>query len=346
MQSMFKPYVCSVLLVLLAVGGSGCSTLSGAKGWWSSAKNTPGYGASDTAAKSSTMVGKMGEAAKGILGQFQSMGTVVSSAYGKAKTAVTAPFTPKSESGSGDPTSLANMPNSIGPELWVSNGQLYESQGQFGKALDNYTKALETEPNNISALVSTARLYDRQGQSDRAAEFFQKAIKAKPSDATLYNDLGLVYQKQGNVAASKDSLQKAIAMDPKNVRYHNNLASVLVDNGQADEAVKQLAQVHSPAVANYNVAYLHFNKQNIPAAQQHLQVALQQDPNLQPARDLMNRLGGSQSMQAAANAYQMAGSVMQTVQGIGNPYAQPPTARPTPTSSPVTPSAYSTPSAR
>lgn len=334
------------MIALSAVSGSGCTSMSGAKGWWSSAKATPAYGATDTAAKSTSMVGKMGAAAKGFRGQFQSMGTVVSSAYDKAKTTVTAPFAGQVGSERDDATSLANMPNSIGPELWVSNGQLYESQGQFEKALANYTKALEGDPNNLPALVSTARLYDRQSQADRAAEFFQKAIKTKPNDATLYNDLGLVYQKQGNLAASKDQLQKAIAIDPKNVRYHNNLAAVLVDNGQSEDAVKQLGLVHAPAVANYNVAYLHFSKQNIPAAQQHLKVALQQDPNLQPARELMNRLGGSQGMQTAVNAYQMAGNVMQTVQGMSNPYPQQSPAQPASSGFPVTPSTYSMPAAK
>jgi hypothetical protein len=110
------------------------------------------------------------------------------------------------------------------------------------------------------------------------------------------------------------------------VRYRNNLATLLVENGQGDEAVNQLRQVLPPAVAHYNVAYLHFTKQNIPAAKQQLQLALQADPNLQPARDLMNQLGGNSMVAQAASAYQMAGNIYQTAQGIA--HATPTTAAP------------------
>ncbi|MCA9191660.1 MAG: hypothetical protein KDB03_07860, partial [Planctomycetales bacterium] len=73
---------------------------------------------------------------KGITNQFKTMGSAVSSAVGKAKDAVTAPFVQQNTDES-DPLSLNNMPGDLGPEIWVANGQLYEAQGNFVKALDN-----------------------------------------------------------------------------------------------------------------------------------------------------------------------------------------------------------------
>ena len=128
----------------------------------------------------------------------------------------------------------------------------------------------------------------------------------------MHNDLGLAYSKAGNAAAARDSLNKAISLDGKEVRYRNNLATVLVENGQADEAVKQLQQVLPPAVAHYNVAYLHYTKQNIPAAQQQLQAALQIDPNLEKARKLYELVGGGQAIAGAQNAYQTASNILST----------------------------------
>jgi len=263
-------------------------------------------------------------AAKSVGGQFRSMGTTVSSAFGKAKTALVAPFSGTATSAAAtdksDPTSLTNMPNKLSPELWVMQGQLAESQGQTAKALESYNKALQSEPNNLGALVSLARLQDRQGDTAKSVEYFQKAVAVNPSDATLLNDLGLAYSKAGNASAAKESLEKAANLDPKNVRYRNNLATLLVDQGKADEAVTQLQNVLPPAMAHYNVAYLHFTKQNMPAAEQQLRLALQADPNLQPARDLMARLGGSQSV---AQVGQSASSIYQTVQGLMQPGATP-----------------------
>ncbi|MGN6134621.1 MAG: tetratricopeptide repeat protein, partial [Aureliella sp.] len=285
---------------------NGCSSMSGGKGWWSSTGGNM-FSAGTTAAN-------------GVGGQIKSMGTTMTSALGKAKTTMLAAFNPAAAEATDkdDPTSLASMPNKLSPELWVMQGQLAESQGQHSKALESYRKALETEPNNLGALVSTARLYDRQGDTAQSVQYFQKALAVNPNDASLHNDLGLAYSKAGNAAAAKDSLTKAATMDPSSVRYRNNLATLLVENGQGDEAVNQLRQVLPPAVAHYNVAYLHFTKQNIPAAKQQLQLALQADPNLQPARDLMNQLGGNSMVAQAASAYQMAGNIYQTAQGIAH----------------------------
>ncbi len=266
--------------------------------------------------RSESLATKLSNTSKGITGQFKSMGSAVSNAYSKTKQAVTSSFT-KNEAGA-DPTSLTSMPTNLGPEIWVTNGQLYESQGNFPKALDNYTKALELEPSNEAALLSTARLYARQSQHQQASEFFSKAIAVNP-DAGTYNELALAYQSQNKPAEAQAAVRQAISQDGKNARYRNNLASMLVKGGRSDEAVKELQQVFPPAVANYNVAYLHFSNQNMAAAQQHLQVALQQDPNLAQARDLMARIGNGSTAQSAMAAYQTANNIYKTAEALVTP---------------------------
>ncbi len=296
-------------LSMLAMS-SGCASMKSPADWFAKDPMAADVSSPKTFATS------IGETGKGISGQFKSMGSAVSSAMGKAKNAVTSTFTagPTND----DPTSLANMPTNLGPEIWVTQGQHFETRGNFAKALDNYTKALEVEPTNEAALLSLARLYARQDQHLQAAEFFNKAIAVKPQ-AGIYNELASVYQKQGKVTEAQASVQRAIQLDPSNARYRNNLAGMLVVGGRSDEAIKQLEQVFPPAVANYNVAFLHFKNQNIAAAQQHLQVALQADPNLKEARELMARIGNSQTAQTAVATYQTANQIYRTAQGLVAP---------------------------
>lgn len=134
-----------IVLAILAgsiLTGTGCSSMSSGKGWWSSTGGSV-YSAGATAAS-------------GVGGQIRSMGATVSSAAGKAKNSLLATFTPgteKSISDKDDPTSLTSMPGKLTPELWVMQGQLAESQGQHAKALESYNKALETEPNKHECRV-------------------------------------------------------------------------------------------------------------------------------------------------------------------------------------------------
>ncbi len=242
------------------------------------------------------------------------MGSAVSSAYGKVKGAVSSALLPAGSEA--DPVSLSSKPTSLGPELYVANGQLYESSGQYAKALDAYSKALEIEPRNSPALLSMARLYNRENDLAKSIEFFKKASEINPQDAQTYSELGSVYLKQSQLAAAKEEFKKAIALQPKNRDYRIALAGVLVDEGRGDAALDELAQVESPAMAHYRLAYVYFARQNIPATQQHLQYALQIDPNLQPARELANQLGTGQFAQNARGSLQTAGNIINTTNSL------------------------------
>ena len=274
-----------------------------------------------------SVTGSLASTTQAVKGQFSSMGTAVSSAYGKAKTAIASPFGATTET-KGDPTNLSTKPT-VGPELHVMNGQLHESQGNYAKALDSYSKALEIEPKNPSALLSTARLYERQNEKGKAVDFYQKAANVAPNNAAIFADLGSLQARSGNLTAARSELQKAVNLDPKSTTYRSALAGVMLDSGNAESAMTELNQVNSPAMANYQMAYLHFTRKNVPATQQYLGSALQIDPNLKPARDLMASMGGAQNMtqmaqhgqqtmQQAQGIYQQAGAIGTNIQGLVN----------------------------
>ena len=122
-------------LLCAGLASTGCASMSSPKSLWPFGKK-----ASESTAPSTGFASSLSNAGKGVVGQFQSMGTAVKSAAGKAKTAVIAPFATTEKSD--DPTSLSNMPSSIGPEVFVANGQLSKKQGNLTKALDNYTSGL------------------------------------------------------------------------------------------------------------------------------------------------------------------------------------------------------------
>jgi Flp pilus assembly protein TadD len=256
-------------------------------------------------------------------GQLSTVGTAFNSAYGKAKEAITSPFTanPSADQSTGATLAATPKPNSINPEVYVMTGQLNESTGDYKKALDSYSKALEIEPKNAAALVATARLYDRLNERDKAISFYQKCIEVSPTASTLA-ELGNLHAKAGNLNAAREELQKAVALEPKNASHHTALAGVLLDLGQEDKAMEELMNSHTPAMANYQMAYLHFARKNVPGAQQYAGTALQMDPNLTPARELFASIGGAQSLQNLSNQgnqwVNQAQSTLQQASAVGN----------------------------
>ncbi len=193
----------------------------------------------------------------------------------------------------------------VDPEVLVANGRLWESTGNLQKAMENYTKALEREPNYPDALTNIARLHFRQGNHTQAADFFGRSIKQNPKDAGLYNDLGLTLSKMGNYAAAQQTLSRALELAPRTSRYANNLASVKFESGDQDGAFTVLKANNKPAVAHFNMAYLHFKAGETKDAQEHLTNVMKfatdatQDASVKQAvdraREMLAQLSGPQA---------------------------------------------------
>lgn len=223
-----------------------------------------------------------------------------------------------------DPLRLDNKPDKVDPEVFVANGQLWESTGDFTKAMESYTKALESSSTHGPALASMARLHFRQNDLPKAAIHFQKAIEQSPNDAGLYNDLGLTLSKMGNHTGAVATLERALQLAPGTSRYANNLASVKFEAGDSSAAMQVLAQNNKPAVAHFNMAYLHFKSGQMPQASAQLNEAIKFEPQAASDPAIGRAVERSREMLAQIAASR-GGSVAQ-VGAQTTPMATPPTA--------------------
>lgn len=197
-------------------------------------------------------------------------------AVGKTTDAVTGVFSkPSSAISESDPLSLSNKPETVNAEVYVANGQLWESSGDLTKAMESYTKALESEPNNADAMAKIARLHFRQGKYQQANENFQRALTHTPNDAELHNDVALTQSKLNDTAGAVASFEMALKLSPGTSRYANNLATVHFESGDAAAAYRVLVTNNKPAVAHFNMAYLHFKNGQQDEAKKHLNGAVQ-----------------------------------------------------------------------
>lgn len=80
-------------------------------------------------------------------------------------------------------------------------------------ALQNYTKAIDTRPDNLSYYVPLADLYSRLGFLDKAETVAKEALSyAKEGDKALFNAhtlLGDVYEKRGNQSGAITEYESA-----------------------------------------------------------------------------------------------------------------------------------------
>jgi len=95
-------------------------------------------------------------------------------------------------------------------------GEAAFSRRDFDEALKDYSRALESEPNNYNAVLFTANTYDRQKQWVKGAEWYERAIQIDPNVETAYRYYADMLAKQGDMAKARIELIHAAVAEPYN----------------------------------------------------------------------------------------------------------------------------------
>jgi tetratricopeptide (TPR) repeat protein len=168
-----------------------------------------------------------------------------------------------------------------------------EQDRLYDQARKAYQQALQVEPTNLAALSALARLYVNRGDHPRAVATYEKALQAYPKQTELWHELGMCHamNKEWDTAAEK--LRKAVELDPENRAFNRSLGFCLARAGRIDESYAVFAKVDGEANAHYNVARMlhHMNQDTL--SKHHLLLALQAQPDMVPARELLETLNAA-----------------------------------------------------
>src|SRR5467141_2041215 len=152
-------------------------------------------------------------------------------------------------------------------------------KGQFEKAVKEYQRVLEVDPDDVRVLQKLAELYQKMKKQSEAADCFEKVARTYAAQgfylkavalykqvlkviervevnvrlAELYQQLGLVgdatkewqaiaafHEKSGDTKASLDTLKKLVDLDPDNVAARIRLGEQYARQDNPIEAVAEL----------------------------------------------------------------------------------------------------------
>ncbi|MEW4561874.1 tetratricopeptide repeat protein [Bremerella sp. JC770] len=218
----------------------------------------------------------------------------ISSAFKKAGSSISGFFTPdpREPQIEDDPIKLSSMPDEVNANVFMSAARMLENAGNFDGAERQYKACLDKFPKSRIAQISYARLLHRTQRLDESLAIYQKADQDHPKDPVICNDMGLCLARMGRREEAMSKFHQATVGAPEDPRYRNNLAMVLVEAGRADEALSQLVYAHGKAKGYFNLGYLLYRKGDHQGAAANFEAALQQDANLKPAADMLQRING------------------------------------------------------
>lgn len=107
-------------------------------------------------------------------------------------------------------------------------GENYVESKKFEFAIDEFTKAVELDPDYTKAYVARGKLYDKAGNKEAAIDDFSKAVVFEPKNKELFYLLGRCYNEAGKYNQALGALNRATKLSKRELApYQEKIKTLL-----------------------------------------------------------------------------------------------------------------------
>ena len=179
-------------------------------------------------------------------------------------------------------------PAAIEATAYTNRGLAYDQQGRPDLSVEEYSQALDRDPDYIEAYVNRSDAYRSIGLYKEALEDANKAIEAGRHLAPAYNARALANLGLGDTELALTDATKAIEADATYAMAYSNRAYIYTGQRSYDlaisDATRAIALDASLAAAFANRAEAHLMKGDYPEVISDASDALERDPSLTGTR--------------------------------------------------------------
>jgi tetratricopeptide (TPR) repeat protein len=183
----------------------------------------------------------------------------------------------------------------LSAETYVAAGRFAESKGQGDKAVEQYQRALQSQPGNKTAIYRIAVIRTQQRDWPRAIEAWKGYVAATNYSAGAWSNLGYCYEAAGQIAEAEDAYRQGIAKEPKHQACRVNFGLMLLRQQRFIEGKEQLATVLPQHAVLYNMGSVYEQLGRADDAKSCYQQAITLEPNFADARKRLDALGAKQA---------------------------------------------------
>jgi tetratricopeptide (TPR) repeat protein len=123
-------------------------------------------------------------------------------------------------------------------EFWYNKGNALDAQCKSDEALQAYDKAIELNPDYVSAWYRKGQVLAGLGKSDEALQAYDKAIELDPDDAHAWDEKGSALRYQGKYDEALQAYDEAIRLDPNFILAWHGKGNAFISQGKYDEALQ------------------------------------------------------------------------------------------------------------
>lgn len=108
--------------------------------------------------------------------------------------------------------------------------------GSYQKAVEDFEKYIESDPDNPDAYANMSLCLQRMGRNHDAANAINMAIRIKPHSPYFYRR-GMLEAEHGDFASAEGSVRRALEREPDDSGYLAAYARILIKTGKIDQAL-------------------------------------------------------------------------------------------------------------
>ncbi|MFT4032617.1 MAG: tetratricopeptide repeat protein [Siphonobacter sp.] len=128
-------------------------------------------------------------------------------------------------------------------ERFASEGTKFYVLDELDKAIPQFQKTLEINPDDAGANYSLALIYNKKGELEKALPFAEKAFLTDAENKYMATILAELYEKQRRFPEAIKLYQLLLTREPENSEYAIELASLFIQQDRFDDALKIYADI-------------------------------------------------------------------------------------------------------
>ena len=157
---------------------------------------------------------------------------------------------------------MITIPDPQDPVFYNDRGISYKEKGELDRALKDFNKALELNPDFAEAHNNRGKVYRNMGDLSKAFDDYNTAIQLNPDFAEAHNNRGVAYGIKGRVDEAIEDFNTAIGLNSAFADAYCNRGNAYLLKGEIDKAIEDYSRSikHAPkdamSYSNRSVAYL------------------------------------------------------------------------------------------
>ena len=120
---------------------------------------------------------------------------------------------------------------------FTDRGNSHFDWKDYGKAIEDYNRAIELDSKYAPAFFNRARAYNAEQEYDAAITDYTQAIQLNRLDAVAFNNRGLIYARKKDYDRAIQDFNRAIVLSPTYALAFTNRGEVYREKKQYDRAI-------------------------------------------------------------------------------------------------------------